>query len=279
MTSTTHERLLTVNGLTKTFAERRTAHQRLRRLPSRVNTAVDDISLYLNRGEVLGVVGESGSGKSTTARCITRLVEPDAGEIVFDGQDVLEQRHGELREVRRRIQMVFQDPYASLNPRMSVGSAILEAGKVHHQLGTDRSAEFVARQLDLVKLPISYASRRPRDLSGGQRQRVAIARALATGPEIIIADEAVSALDVSIQSEIVNLFRDLKDELAVSIIFVSHQLPVVASIADRVAIMHAGAIVETGPTREIFKSPQHKYTIELLAAHPKSSFEKQAHSA
>jgi ABC-type glutathione transport system ATPase component len=172
--------------------------------------------------------------------------------------------------------MVFQDPYASLNPRMSVGSAILEAGRVHHRLGGARPQDFVAQQLDLVKLPRSYASRRPRELSGGQRQRIAIARALATGPEIIIADEAVSALDVSIQTEIVNLFLDLRDELGVSLIFVSHQLPVLASIADRVAIMHAGAIVETGPTRSVFESPQHKYTIDLVAAHPVPRFESAA---
>jgi ABC-type glutathione transport system ATPase component len=276
MTAPAHKRILTVTGLVKRFAARRPLGQRLRGVPARVHTAVDDISFYLDRGEVLGIAGESGSGKSTTARCITRLVEPDAGQLVFDGLDVRSLRGEGLREMRRRIQMVFQDPYASLNPRMSVGSAILEAGRVHHRLGDARPAEFVARQLDLVKLPRSYATRRPRDLSGGQRQRIAIARAIATGPEIIIADEAVSALDVSIQTEIVNLFLDLRDELAVSVIFVSHQLPVLASIADRVAIMHAGAIVETGPTSTVFESPQHQYTVDLLAAHPRPRFESAA---
>jgi ABC-type glutathione transport system ATPase component len=272
----TDKNILNVTGLVKNFPVRRSLGQRLRGAPVRVHTAVNDISFYLDRGEVLGIAGESGSGKSTTARCITRLVEPDAGQIVFCGQHVRDLRGEELREVRRRIQMVFQDPYASLNPRISVGSAILEAGRVHHRLGDARPAEFVARQLDLVKLPRSYASRRPRDLSGGQRQRIAIARALATGPEIIIADEAVSALDVSTQTDIVNLFLDLRDELAVSLIFVAHQLPVIASIADRVAIMHDGAIVETGPTSTVFTSPQHKYTIELLDAHPRSPFEPAA---
>ncbi|HUZ55289.1 MAG TPA: ATP-binding cassette domain-containing protein [Streptosporangiaceae bacterium] len=276
MIAPAHERVLTVTGLVKKFTERRPLGQRLRGVPARVQTAVDDISFYLDRGEVLGIAGESGSGKSTTARCITRLVEPDAGHVIFDGLDVRSLRGEGLREVRRRIQMVFQDPYASLNPRMTVGSAILEAGRVHHRLGDARPAEFVARQLDLVKLPGSYASRRPRELSGGQRQRIAIARALATGPEIIIADEAVSALDVSIQTEIVNLFLDLRDELAVSLIFVSHQLPVLASIANRVAIMHAGAIVETGPTSTVFESPQHSYTVDLLAAHPRPRFEQAA---
>lgn len=276
MIKTTGTNLLTVTGLVKRFSVRRSLAQRLGRVPARSHTAVDGISFFLDRGEVLGIVGESGSGKSTTARCITRLVEPDAGQVVFDGQDVLNLDGNDLRDVRRRIQMVFQDPYASLNPRLSVGSAILEAGRVHRRLGGTRPRDFVARQLDLVKLPRSYASRRPRDLSGGQRQRIAIARALATGPEIIIADEAVSALDVSIQTEIVNLFLDLRDELAVSLIFVAHQLPVVASIADRVAIMRAGSIVETGPTMQVFASPQHKYTTELLAAHPGTRLEQVA---
>jgi len=276
MTAPTDNRVLTVTGLVKKFVVRRSLGQRVLRVPVQAKTAVDDISFYLDRGEVLGIAGESGSGKSTTARCITRLVEPDDGEIIFGGRNVLDMHGQELREVRRQIQMVFQDPYASLNPRLSVGSAILEAGRVHHRLGGAQPAEFVARQLDLVKLPRTYASRRPRDLSGGQRQRIAIARALATGPEIIIADEAVSALDVSTQTDIVNLFLDLRDELSVSIIFVAHQLPVIASIADRVAIMHGGVIVETGPTSSVFASPQHQYTRELLAAHPRSPYEPAA---
>lgn len=265
---TTPDPLLSVSGLVKQFRSRRTLRERLGGEPAKVVRAVDDVSFTLGRGQVLGIAGESGSGKSTTARCITRLIEADAGEIYFDGVDVHAAKGAELREVRRRIQMVFQDPYASLNPRISVGSAILEAGRVHHQLGSTAPRRFVEEQLDKVRLPQTFATRRPRDLSGGQRQRVAIARAMATGPEIIIADEAVSALDVSIQTEIVNLFLDLRDDHGLALIFVSHQLPVLAGMADHIAVMRSGAIVEYGPTAEVFRAPRHPYTVALLAAHP-----------
>ena len=262
------EPLLTVAGLVKRFAGRRTLRQAVTREAAPSVDAVDDVSFSLRRGQILGIAGESGSGKSTTARCITRLVEPDAGAIRFAGIDVRAARGRALRDIRRRIQMVFQDPYASLNPRLSIGRAILEAGRVHRQLGDLAPAEFVERQLDQVRLPHSFAQRRPRDLSGGPRQRVAIARAMATGPEIIVADEAVSALDVSIQTEIVNLFLDLRDQHGLSIVFVSHQLPVLAGLADHLAVMQSGAIVEYGPTAEVFRSPRHPYTAALLAAHP-----------
>lgn len=260
--------LLTVTGLVKEFRSRRSMGELFHRNPAKSVRAVDDVTFALRRGQVLGIAGESGSGKSTTARCITRLIEPDAGEIRFDGTDVRTVSGVKLREVRRRVQMVFQDPYASLNPRLSVGRAILEAGKVHHQLAAATPDQFVSEQLDKVRLPRSFAARRPRDLSGGQRQRVAIARAMATGPEIIIADEAVSALDVSIQTEIVNLFLDLRDNLGLSLIFVSHQLPVLAAIADHIAVMRSGAVVEYGTTPEVFRTPKHPYTIALLNAHP-----------
>ncbi len=260
--------VLSVKGLTKSFPVGRSHGFRVSRTPPAAVLAVDNVSFDLSRGEILGLAGESGSGKSTTGRCLTRLVEPDAGEVIFDGIDIRTLDGRALRHVRRRIQMVFQNPYASLNPRMSMGDAILEAGRVHDQLGTSSPDQYVRDRLDLVRLPDSLRSRRPRDLSGGQRQRAAIARALATGPEIIIADEAVSALDVSIQTEIVNLFLDLRDEIGLSIIFISHQLPVLAACADRIAVMKSGAIVELQRTRELFAAPAHAYTQGLLAAHP-----------
>ena len=268
--------LLSVAGLVKHFTNRRTVRDRFGRLPAKTLRAVDDVSFTLRRGEILGIAGESGSGKSTTARCITRLIEPDAGDIHFDGIDVRAVRGAELRDVRRRIQMVFQDPYASLNPRLSIGRAILEVGRVHHQLGSMSPGQFVDDQLAKVRLPRSYASRRPRDLSGGQRQRVAIARALATGPEIIVADEAVSALDVSIQTEIVNLLLDLRDSQGLAMVFVSHQLPVLAGMADHIAIMRAGVVVEYGTAPQVFQAPKHPYTVALLAAHPRPGAMREA---
>jgi ABC-type glutathione transport system ATPase component len=263
------EPLLKVDGLVKEFGLRRSALERLTRADSASHRAVDDVSLELYRGEILGLAGGSGSGKTTLARCMTRLVEPDAGSIVLDGTDVRLARGAQLRELRRRMQMVFQDPYASLNPRMSVGAALLEAGRVHERPGSEDGDAFVSGLLERVHLSPSTAERRPRELSGGQRQRVAIARALAVGPEVLIADEAVSALDVSVQTQLLNLFLDLRDELGVAMIFVAHQLAVLAEVADRVAIMHEGRIVETGPAETVFREPRHPYTIALLRAHPR----------
>jgi ABC-type glutathione transport system ATPase component len=173
------------------------------------------------------------------------------------------------------MQMVFQDPYASLNPRMSVGAALLEAGRVHRRPGSESPEAFVRGLLERVRLSAVTAQRRPRELSGGQRQRVAVARALAVGPEVLIADEAVSALDVSVQTQLLNLFLDLRDELGLAIIFIAHQLAVIAEVADRVAIMHEGRIVETGPTPRVFTAPQHPYTVALLAAHPRPHLERR----
>ena len=259
--------LLDAEGIVKEFGLRRSRIEMLHgTLPG--HRAVDDVSFNLDRGEILGIAGGSGSGKTTLARCLNRLVEPDEGSIRLDGVDVRAARGNELRELRRRMQMVFQDPYASLNPRMSVGSALHEAGRVHQRPGSEDREGFVSGLLDRVHLPASVATRRPRELSGGQRQRVAVARALAVGPEVLIADEAVSALDVSIQTQLLNLFLDLRDELGVAIIFIAHQLAVIAEVADRVAIMHQGRIVETGPTADVFHSPQDPYTVTLLAAHP-----------
>jgi ABC-type glutathione transport system ATPase component len=260
--------LLRLQAVCKAFGLRRTVAERISRTQAQPVVAVDDVSLELRRGEILGLAGESGSGKTTLARCIIRLVEPDSGIIELDGESVREARGSHLRELRRRMQMIFQDPYSSLNPRMSVGAAIHEAGRVHNRPGSENREQFVSEALERVHLSARLAKRRPRELSGGQRQRVAIARALAVGPELIIADEAVSALDVSVQAQLLNLFLDLRDELEVTILFVAHQLAVLAEIADRVAIMNRGRIVEIGEAGAVFGDPQDDYTKALLAAHP-----------
>jgi ABC-type glutathione transport system ATPase component len=263
------EPLLVVSGLVKQFGLRRTVTERAAGRGPEPLRAVDDVSFELGRGEILGLAGGSGSGKTTLARCLVRLVEPDAGQVVVDGIDVRAAQGVQLRELRRRMQMVFQDPYASLNPRMTVGAALLEAGRVHRRPGSENGEQFVAAALERVGLSASMASRRPRELSGGQRQRVAVARALAVDPEVLIADEAVSALDVSVQAQLLNLFLDLRDQLGVAILFVAHQLAVIAEIADRVAVMNKGRIVEIGDTASVFHAPRDEYTKALLAAHPR----------
>jgi oligopeptide transport system ATP-binding protein len=260
--------LLSVQGVVKEFGLRRTVAERIARTAPEPHRAVDDVSLELRRGEILGLAGGSGSGKTTLARCIVRLIEPDAGVIELDGTDVRAAGGRELRELRRRMQMVFQDPYASLNPRMTVGTALLEVGRVHHRPGEENGEQFVREALERVHLGPGIATRRPRELSGGQRQRVAVARALAAGPEVLIADEPVSALDVSVQAQLLNLFSDLRDELGVAILFVAHQLAVIAEVADRVAVMNRGRLVEVGETAAVFGNPQDEYTKALLAAHP-----------
>jgi ABC-type glutathione transport system ATPase component len=260
--------LLRVQGLGKGFGLRRTVVERITRTEAQPVVAVNDVSLELHRGEILGLAGESGSGKTTLARCIVRLVEPDSGIIELDGSNVRGARGRQLRELRRRMQMVFQDPYSSLNPRMSVGAALHESGRVHNRPGSENREQFVSEALERVHLSPRLAKRRPRELSGGQRQRVAIARALAVGPELLIADEAVSALDVSVQAQLLNLFLDLRDQLGLTILFVAHQLAVLAEIADRVAIMNRGRIVEIGEAGAVFGGPQDEYTKALLAAHP-----------
>lgn len=252
------EAVLSVRGLTKTYS------RGVGRSPL---VAVDDVSFELGRGEVVGIAGESGSGKSTTVKCVARLVDADAGEVLLDGRDLMTLGRAALRRARRDLQVVFQDPYSSLNPRLQVGAAIREAGVVHGIPGA-REPDFAEVLLDQVRLPGSYATRLPRDLSGGQRQRVAIARALASQPRVIIADEAVSALDVSVQTEIVNLFLDLRDDTGISVIFVSHQLPVLSALADRLLVMKGGRVVESGETREVLTSPQDAYTRLLLDAYP-----------
>jgi len=268
MSAAATEPLLVVEGVRKEFGLRRTLGERLTRVVAEPHVAVDDVSLSVARGEILGLAGGSGSGKTTLARCVIRLVEPDAGRIVLAGEDVLAAEGKDLRDLRRRMQMIFQDPYASLNPRMAVGTAILEAGRVHRRPGSEDGDAFVRAELERVHLSARLAERHPRELSGGQRQRVAIARALAVGPEVLIADEAVSALDVSVQAQLLNLFADLRDELGVAILFVAHQLAVIAEICDRVAVMSQGRLVEIGATATVFNDPQDDYTKALLAAHP-----------
>jgi ABC-type glutathione transport system ATPase component len=268
--------LLRVEGITKTFALRRTGGERIGRSQVEAARAVDDVSCTLHHGEILGLAGESGSGKTTLARCIIRLIEPDAGTIELDGIDVRAAHGRQLRELRRRMQMVFQDPYSSLNPRITVGVALHEAGRVHHRPGSENGEQFVRDALERVHLSAGIAKRRPRELSGGQRQRVAVARALAVGPEVLIADEAVSALDVSVQAQLLNLFLDLRDELGVAILFVAHQLAVIAEVADRVAIMNRGRLIEIGEAGNVFANPQDAYTKALLAAHPRPRLSRVA---
>ncbi len=260
--------LLEVDSLVKEFGVRRGVAERLTRTEVAPQRAVDDVSFRLDRGEILGIAGGSGSGKTTLARCLIRLIEPDAGAVRVDGIDVGAHKGAELRELRRRMQMVFQDPYASLNPRMTVGAALHEAGRVHNRPGSENETAFVSRLLGLVQLTDRLATRKPGELSGGQRQRVSIARALAVDPELIIADEAVSALDVSVQAQLLNLFLDLREELGVALLFISHQLAVIAEVADRVAVMRRGRIVETGTTQAVFAHPKDEYTQALLRAHP-----------
>ncbi|HEY4098585.1 MAG TPA: ATP-binding cassette domain-containing protein [Baekduia sp.] len=261
--------VLEVENVTKEFALRRSLGEIVSRTDPEVHRAVDDVSFTLRQGEILGLAGGSGSGKTTLARCLIRLVEPDAGKVRLGGADMLAAQGDELRELRRRMQMVFQDPYASLNPRMTVGQALHEAGRAHHRPGAEDGPAFVARALERVHLSARFADRKPKELSGGQRQRVAVARALAVDPEVLIADEAVSALDVSVQAQLLKLFVDLRDELGVAIVFVAHQLAVIAEVADRVAIMQTGRIVEIGETAAVFGAPQHEYTQALLGAHPR----------
>jgi len=236
--------------------------------PSAWLRAVDGVSFEIREGETFALVGESGCGKTTVGRSVLRLVEPTSGEVRFAGRDVLALGRGELRRLRRNMQLVFQDPYASLNPRLDVGEIVGEALEAHGiARGREREAR-VAALLERVGLPASYRSRYPHEFSGGQRQRIGIARALALQPRFVVCDEAVSALDVSIQAQILNLLRDLQAEFGLTYLFISHDLNVVEHLADRVAVMYLGRIVENAPAAELFADPKHPYTRALLAANP-----------
>lgn len=235
---------------------------------SRTVRAVDGVSFAMWRGETLGLVGESGSGKSTTARLVLRLTDPTAGRIVFDGKDITTLSQRELRPLRQRMQMVFQDPLASLDPRMTVRQT-LEEPLIAHGLGNAASRRArVDELLDLVKLSSQHGTRYPHEFSGGQRQRVGIARALALEPDLIVCDEAVSALDVSIQAQVINLLKELQARLGLSYLFIAHDLAVVKHIADRVAVMYLGRLMEVAPKEALFANPRHPYTRMLLAAVP-----------
>ena len=255
--------LVEVRRLVKHFVRK----QGLLRAPSVVK-AVDNVTFAIDEGEMFGLVGESGSGKSTTGRCILRLIEPTSGEVFFRGENVLEFSTERMRMTRRDMQIVFQDPYSSLNPRMRVGD-IVEEPLVIHRLGTkpERRAR-VAELFELVGLEPAHVLRFPHEFSGGQRQRIGIARALALNPALVIADEAVSALDVSIQAQVVKLLLDLKERLTLTYLFIAHDLRLVEHICTRVAVMYMGKIVELGETRALFASPTHPYTQALLSAIP-----------
>src|ERR1700726_4150997 len=259
------EALMTVTGLTKHFPVTRGII--IRRRVGLVRS-VDDVSFDVARGETLGIVGESGCGKTTTARMLTRLIEPTAGQIIFDGRDITHLRAGAMRPLRREIQMIFQDPYSSLNPRHTVGAIVgapWRLQKVKTEKGTKQS---VQELLELVGLSPEHYNRYPHEFSGGQRQRIGIARTLPLRPKLIVADKPVSALDVSIQAQVVNLLEDLQDEFGLTYVVIAHDLSVVRHISDRVAVMYLGKLVEVASREQLYALPRHPYTVALLSAVP-----------
>ncbi len=259
LVSTTHQQLVNVRQLVKHFPVEGSDD---------VVRAVDDVSFEILRGETLGLVGESGCGKSTVGRCLLRLIEPTTGQIDFDGRNVLSLNRNDLRELRREMQIVFQDPYASLNPRMRVGDIVGEP-LVIHKIGTkNEQGERVGELLRRVGLDPDYRKRYPHEFSGGQRQRIGVARTLALNPKLIVADEPVSALDVSVQAQVVNLLQDLQKEFGLTYLFISHGLAVVEHISTRVAVMYLGRIVEIAGAADLYLRPLHPYTQALLSAIP-----------
>ena len=230
--------------------------------------AVEDVSFNVGRGEVVGLVGESGSGKTTTGRTILRLLEATSGEVRFEGQDILRASTTEMRALRREMQIIFQDPYASLNPRMTVFDIIGQALAIHGLAKGNGRRERIAELLRNVGLPVDSMWRYPHEFSGGQRQRIGIARSLAVRPKFIVADEPVSALDVSIQAQVVNILQDLKEEFGLTLLFIAHDLAVVEHISDRIVVMYLGRVMEIAPSRELYRNPVHPYTEALLSAVP-----------
>ncbi len=260
--------LLKVAGLTKRFAGPHSLARRLTGRSPAVVHALNGVSFTVSRGETLGIVGEFGCGKSTLARSLVRLIEADGGTITYNGVDISSLTGAGRRRFNRHVQMIFQDPYGSLNPRMSVGQILGEALSVHRMCARSEIPGRIAELLRLVRLPVDAADRLPHEFSGGQRQRIGIARSLAVEPECIIADELVSALDVSVQAQIVNLLLELQERLNLTVLFVAHDLRLVRHISHRVAVMYLGFIVEMGETEHLFSHPRHPYTQALLAAAP-----------
>ncbi len=263
--TTAEDPIVTLHGVTKEF---RVAQAPGPFAPRSTLRAVDDVAVSMARGETFGLVGESGSGKSTLGRLAVGLTEPTSGEVEFDGRILSQLRRPELRRARRDMQVVFQDPLGSLNPRMRIGEIIAEPLRVFENLSGSSLQDRVDELLRAVGLDPSRAHARPRTLSGGQRQRVGIARAIALNPSLVLADEAVSALDVSVQAQITNLLMDLRERLGLSYLFIAHGLPIVRHVAHRVGVMYLGRLVEVAPTETLFANPQHPYTRALLAASP-----------
>jgi peptide/nickel transport system ATP-binding protein len=257
--------VLQTRGLSKTYVERGWIRKR------REVRAATDVNIEVRKGQTLGIVGESGSGKSTVARCIVRLIEPSGGEIRLGGVDLARMRARELRPLRRRVQIVFQDPYRSLNPRRTVGEAIIE-GPLNYGLSRRAALERARRLMELVRMDPAALGRYPHQFSGGQRQRICIARALAMEPELLVADEAVSALDVSVQAQVLALLEEIRGRLDLAMLFITHDLRVAAQVCDQVAVMQEGRVVEYGPAEEVFLRPRHDYTRALFAAAPGRDF-------
>jgi oligopeptide/dipeptide ABC transporter ATP-binding protein len=256
--------LVELEHLTKRFAVRQGVFARGK---TEVH-AVEDVTLNVRRGETLGIVGESGCGKSTTARLMLRLLDPTSGTIRFDGQDISKMSQSKLRPLRREMQMIFQDPYSSLNPRKTVGQIIGAPFKIHGEKG---GRQRVQELLEIVGLSPEHYNRYPHEFSGGQRQRIGVARALALSPKLIVCDEPVSALDVSIQAQILNLLRQLQTEFKLTYVFISHDLSVIRQIADRIAVMYLGKVVELADSELIYEEPKHPYTAALLSAVPRAT--------